>query len=58
MPLGSTGISVANRAVLVVMHVAVAAVLIPVLYRTAGRRLAQHRGRPQTTVVTGHREAA
>ena len=40
MPLSGTGITVGNRIVLVLMHVAVAAVVIPVLYRTSPRQLA------------------
>lgn len=36
-PLSGTGITPANRAVLVLMHLAVGAVLIPGLYRTSPR---------------------
>jgi hypothetical protein len=39
MPLSGTGVGAANRAVLVLMHVGVAAVLIPVLHRTSPARL-------------------
>ncbi len=39
MPLSGSGVSTADRAVLVLMHVAVAAVLIPILYRTSPGRL-------------------
>ena len=52
MPLGGTGVSSGNRAVLVLMHVAVAAVLIPVLYRTSPRRLA-HLSQVPSTVTQG-----
>jgi Family of unknown function (DUF6069) len=38
MPLSGSGVTLANRAVLVLMHVAVAAVLMPVLYRTSPGR--------------------
>lgn len=45
MPLSGTGVSVANRAVLVLMHLAVAAVLLPVLYRTSVPRTTDAVGR-------------
>ena len=51
-PLSGTGVSTANRGVLVLMHVAVAAVLIPVLYRTSPRRLA-HLSQVPSTVTQG-----
>ena len=38
MPLSGTGVSDANRAVLVLMHIGVAAALIPAFYRTLPRR--------------------
>jgi Family of unknown function (DUF6069) len=41
MPLGGTGVSDANRAVLVLMHIGVAAALIPAFYRTLPRRARQ-----------------
>jgi hypothetical protein len=37
-PLSGTGITAANRAVLVLMHLAVGGVLIPALYRTSPSR--------------------
>jgi hypothetical protein len=40
-PLGGTDVSTADRAVLVVMHIGVAAVLIPAFYRTSPRRAPQ-----------------
>ena len=52
MPLSGTGVSSENRAVLVLMHVAVAAVLVPVLYRTSPRRLA-HLSQVPSTVTQG-----
>jgi hypothetical protein len=39
MPLSGTGVGAAHRALLVLMHLAVAAVLIPVLHRTSLARL-------------------
>jgi hypothetical protein len=51
-PLSGTGVSPTNRGVLVLMHVAVAAVLIPVLYRTSPRRLA-HLSQVPSTVTQG-----
>jgi hypothetical protein len=36
--LPGTGVSLANRAVLILMHLAVASVLIPALYRSSPRR--------------------
>ena len=50
MPLSGTGISLANRAVLVLMHLAVASVVIPVLYRTSRRRLARVSQVPSSVV--------
>jgi hypothetical protein len=52
MPLSGFGISPANRAVLVLMHVAVAAVVIPVLYRTSPGHLS-HPSQVSSTVVHG-----
>jgi hypothetical protein len=50
MPLSGTGVRSENRAVLVLMHLAVAAVVIPVLYRTsAGRRA--HLSQPPSAVA-------
>ncbi len=43
-PLGGTGITAASRIPLVLMHVAVAAVLIPLLYRTASPRVGEPAG--------------
>jgi len=40
MPLSGTGVSAANRAVLVLMHLAVGGVLIPALYRSSRGRSA------------------
>jgi hypothetical protein len=40
-PLSGTGVSTANRLVLVLMHLAVGAVVISVLYRTSPRRPAR-----------------
>jgi hypothetical protein len=39
-PLAGTGVGTANRIVLLLMHLAVAAVFISVLYRTSPRHLA------------------
>jgi Family of unknown function (DUF6069) len=41
MPLSGTGVSDTNRAVLVLMHIGVAAALIPAFYRTLPRRARQ-----------------
>ena len=46
MPLSGRGVSPTDRALLVQMHVAVAAILIPVLYRTSPRRLPHPSQRP------------
>jgi hypothetical protein len=37
-PLSGTGVTAANRAVLTLLHLTVAAVLIPVFYRTSPAR--------------------
>jgi Family of unknown function (DUF6069) len=52
MPLSGTGVSDANRAVLVLMHIGVAATLIPAFYRTLPRR-ARRPSRPGTSCATG-----
>lgn len=41
MPLSGTGVSPVNRIALVLIHVVVAAVLIPLLYRTSTQRTAR-----------------
>src|ERR687886_244550 len=51
-PLSGTGVSTANRMVLVLMHLAVAAVVITVLYRTSPRRRA-HPAQVPSTVARG-----
>ena len=48
MPLSGTGVSAADRAMLVLMHLTVALVVIPVLYRTAPRRSAPSAQFPST----------
>ena len=52
MPLSGFGASPANRAVLVLMHVAVVAVLIPALYRTSPGHLT-HPSQVSSAVVYG-----
>src|SRR5215831_8127523 len=42
LPLGGTGVTEANRAVLVLMHLAVGATVITVPYRTSPRRVPRH----------------
>ena len=54
-PLAGTGVSTANRMVLVLMHLAVAAVVITVLYRTSPGRLAHP---SQVPSAVAHGEAA
>ena len=51
MPLSGSGVSAVDRAALVLIHVAVAAVLIPAFYVTAPRRAPRRRvpGRPFAT---------
>ena len=46
MPLSGSGVSPTDRALLVLKHVAVAAILIPVLYRTSPRQLPHPPQRP------------
>ena len=55
MPLTGFGVSLANRAVLVLLHMAVAAVLVPALYRTSPGHLPRP-SQPSSTVA--HGEAA
>ena len=50
MPLSGTGVGAANRAVLVLMHVVVAGILVPVLYRTSSGRPARPSHVPAATV--------
>ena len=52
MPLSGTGVSTASRAVLVLMHLAVAAVVIAVLYRTSSGRRA-HSAQLASAVAQG-----
>lgn len=52
MPLSGFGVSPANRAVLVLMHVAVAVVVIPALYRTSPGQLT-HPSQVSSAVVRG-----
>jgi hypothetical protein len=55
MPLSGTGVSTTNRVLLVTMHLAVAAVLIPVLYRTSRSRA---ENREQSAGAVARRHAA
>jgi hypothetical protein len=55
MPLSGIGIGLASRAALVLMHLAVAAVVIPVFYRTSQRRAP---GVPRSRSAVAHRKAA
>ena len=52
MPLSGFGVSPANRAVLVLMHVVVAAVVIPALYRTSPGQLG-HPSQVSSAAVRG-----
>ena len=51
MPLSGAGVTVADRAVLVLMHLTVAAIVIPLLYRTSPR--AERAPRQPTRILTG-----
>ncbi|MFI5266713.1 MAG: DUF6069 family protein [Chloroflexota bacterium] len=50
MPLSGAGVTAANRAVLVLMHVVVAAIVIPALYRTSPRA-ERPAGQPARVVI-------
>jgi Family of unknown function (DUF6069) len=51
MPLSGTGVAAGDRAVLVLMHLSVAAIVTPVLYRTSPR--AERTPRQPTRILTG-----